>query len=95
MSDDLQVPRTRKHGRHGRPQGDERIVGHPDRQLIGKHADEMHGPDTQAHDQRPAGHPQVALGGMLVFGDAVEQMNEGEPGQRRDEERQRDQHGVI
>ena len=85
--DDMQVPCACKDRGYCGYQGDQGVIVDRNRQFIREHADEVHGPNSKAHDQRATRHPRVPTTGVLVLRDTVQQMDKSKPCQRRDEER--------
>jgi hypothetical protein len=71
--DDEQREGGDRDGRKQGEQGDAEVVAEPDRQAVGQHADEMHGPDADAHRHRAAGKPAEA-GASFRMRDAARQV---------------------
>ena len=95
LADDVQCHAAREDARDHRQHGSDRGVGHAAGQGEGEHADEVHAPNAATHGQRPGARPGPAGAARVRGDDASGNRQSDKRGERRDNNRQRDEADVV
>ena len=93
--DDVQGDAGGQDGRHDRQGRDDGVVGDRDRQDMGEHADEVHGPDGAAHGDGANGEPAEPQPVVAQIGDPRRELQEGVAAESRHQVGQEDEAVIV